>query len=681
MPVTVSPGHPVTPSFSRTGLPILFFALTTVPSAFADGWTPEAALKVRSVGMVVPSPDGKRAAFTVRAAIIEPERSEYVTHIHVGEPGGASFQLTQGEKSADNPQWSPDGERIAFVSARAGAADVWLIRSRGGEAKRLTDMPGGVKAMRWSPDGKRLAFVAVEGKTAAEAKNAKARDDAWVVDENIKMQRLWVVGVGNDGAVEGAARPLTPSDSSVQGNFRHAGFDWSPDGKSIVYVRVRTPRPDDWPTADVMVVDLAGGSPTPVAATRAGESSPVFSPDGKWIAYVATRDPPTWAGHGRVHVVPAGGGDPRPLAETFDGFGRYSELVAWPADGKWLAATECKGTTVRFCMLPVKGGEVEPLPFKDRTISGVAMNHGGTAVGLVIEAADAAPEPYIWTAGKLEPAQVGRVNEDLVRPPLGRTVVTSWTCDGMEIEGLLTYPVGYAAGTRVPLLLVVHGGPAGVFTQTYTAAAGTYPTAVFAARGYAVLRVNPRGSSGYGSKFRHANRGDWGGGDYRDIMTGVDHVIKLGVADPERMGVMGWSYGGFMTSWIITQTKRFKAASVGAGVTNLMSFTGTADIPGFLPDYFGGEFWDKFDVYRSRSAMFQVKGVTTPTLIQHGDRDLRVPISQGYELYNALKRRGCTTTMVVYPRTPHGIEEPKLMLDAMRRNLEWFDRHVPGPTR
>src|SRR6185369_12612220 len=178
------------------------------------------------------------------------------------------------------------------------------------------------------------------------------------------------------------------------------------------------------------------------------------------------------------------------------------------------------------------------------------------------------------------------------------------------------------------------------------------PVAAFAAKGYAVLRPNPRGSSGYGAKFRYANYGDWGGGDFRDLMTGVDHVIKMGVADPERLGVMGWSYGGFMTSWTITQTKRFRAASVGAGVTNLMSFTGTADIPGFLPDYFQGEFWDNLELYRAHSAMFQVKGVTTPTLILHGENDVRVPVSQGYELYNALKRQKVPVRMVTYPRQP-----------------------------
>ena len=294
---------------------------------------------------------------------------------------------------------------------------------------------------------------------------------------------------------------------------------------------------------------------------------------------------------------------------------------------------------------------------------------------------DRAPEAYVSRLQAFAAKQVATVQTlpSATEAPLGRTEVLRWkAADGMAIEGLLTYPVGYEKGRKVPLLVLVHGGPAGVFTRSFIGMPGPYPMPVFAERGYAMLRVNPRGSSGYGRKFRYANYQDWGGGDYRDIMTGVDQVISQGVADPDRLGIMGWSYGGYMTSWVITQTKRFKAASVGAGVTNLMSFTGTADIPGFVPDYFGGEYWDVFDRWRSRSAMFNVKGVTTPTLIQHGEQDLRVPISQGYELYNALTRQGVATKMVVYPRQLHGLLEPKLIKDAMERNLEWFDRWMKG---
>jgi dipeptidyl aminopeptidase/acylaminoacyl peptidase len=269
------------------------------------------------------------------------------------------------------------------------------------------------------------------------------------------------------------------------------------------------------------------------------------------------------------------------------------------------------------------------------------------------------------------------VNADLKIPPVGKTEVVTWKSkDGQQIEGLLTYPVGYQTGQRVPLLLNVHGGPAGVFVQSFVGGRGVYPLATFSSRGYAILRPNPRGSSGYGTEFRRANLKDWGFGDYQDLMTGVDRVIEMGVADPDRLGVMGWSYGGFMTSWIVTQTSRFKAASAGAPVTNLMSFNGTADIPSFIPDYFGGQFWEAMDLYQKHSPIFNVKNVTTPTMIQHGEADVRVPISQGYEFYNALKFKGVPTRMIVLPRQPHGPNEPKMQLATMKANLEWFEKYL-----
>ena len=248
----------------------------------------------------------------------------------------------------------------------------------------------------------------------------------------------------------------------------------------------------------------------------------------------------------------------------------------------------------------------------------------------------------------------------------------------MEMEGLLVKPASQTPGRRVPLLTIVHGGPSGVFTYNFSIRRGVYPVQLLAQKGFAVFMPNPRGSGGYGEGFRKANVRDWGGSDYEDIMAGIDALVSAGVADPDRLGIMGWSYGGFMTSRVITKTKRFKAASVGAGVTDTFSFTGTADIPPFMRSYFGAWPWDDPGVYTSHTALFNAKGVTTPTLIQHGEADDRVPVSQGWELYVALREQGVPVEFVTYPRQGHGLGEPKLIRDAMRRNIDWFSRWVLG---
>jgi dipeptidyl aminopeptidase/acylaminoacyl peptidase len=404
------------------------------------------------------------------------------------------------------------------------------------------------------------------------------------------------------------------------------------------------------------------------------EYAPLYSPDGRSIAFLASDDPPVWAFTSDIYIVKTEGGEPRRLSETFD---RRADLISWSADGRKIYYTETRGTITGIYAMPVDDGKPETIDDGARVITGVSLNRERGVFGFVSQTTDKPPEAFTSAADKFRPLEVSRANADLPDYPLGRTEVIRWkSSDGLEIEGLLTHPVGYRSGKTYPFLLIIHGGPMGVYRQSYIADPSAYPIAAFAGEGYLMLRCNIRGSSGYGKEFRYANIKDWGGGDYRDLMAGVDHVIGMGLADPDRLGVMGWSYGGFMTSWVITQTNRFKAASIGAPVTNLMSFTGTSDIPGFLPSYFGAEFWEDLDIYRDHSPMFQIAGASTPSLIQHGERDVRVPIGQGYELYNALKRRGVEVKMVVYPRASHGLGEPKQMLDAMEQNLEWFAKFL-----
>ena len=485
------------------------------------------------------------------------------------------------------------------------------------------------------------------------------------------MTRLHVVPIAAPKDAEGSreTRVLTPAGLNVSG-----GFKWSPDCLSIVFAHTLTPSANDWVTSQVSVVDAQGGNVRSLVSDGGAASQPHFSPDGRHVAFTLSDDPPHWAGYSRVHVVPAEGGEPSPLAVTFDG---NPGLLGWSYDGRQVYCAEPRHTRSAVYALDVEGGGSHALDMGEGVITDITLNATRTHIGYSRQWSTQAVEAFVAPLSTHAGTQISHINAEFAALPTGETETVRWRSrDGMEIEGLLTYPVGYQAGQRVPLLLVIHGGPAGVFLQTFLGSPSIYPLATYAAKGYALLRVNPRGSSGYGKDFRYANLNDWGGGDYEDLMTGVDHVIDKGVADPARLGVMGWSYGGFMTSWIITHTDRFKAASVGAAVTNLMSFTGTADIPGFLPDYFSAQFWDDLEPYRKHSPMFNVKGVTTPSLIQHGDADLRVPIAQGYELYNALKAQGVPVRMLVLPRQPHGPAEPKMQRKTLQTNADWFDEYL-----
>ena len=647
----------------------------------AQRWTTETTLRYKSVGDTAISPDGKLIAYTVREALTEGELSEFRTHIWiVAADGSMNYQFTYGDRSCFNPSFSPDGKYLAFLSSRGSdkKTQIWLSRFSGGDPEQLTKTTTGVNAYSWSPDGLRIAYTMTDPPSEEEQKRKREKRDARVLDTNFIYSHLYTIAVEKDSQDERKVKRLTQGDFHVSSNSfmgSNPPFDWSPDGKTIVFEHQVSPLSEDWTTGDISCVPSDGGPVRPLMMRNGVDSKPRYSPDGKWIVFASDNGNTKHAFLQDFYIMPSEGGEAKKLAKTYD---RYSsQIMGWSTDGKEFYYLELYKTSQELFSIPIDGGKPRMITKGSGEYSGIVYSKDSKKMAYVYQTTELAPNIYISDTEDLNPVKLTDVNAHYPKYPMGKTQVITWKSqDGLEVEGLLTYPVNYEEGRRYPLILNIHGGPTGVFIQSYTAASSIYPVQVYAEEGFAILRPNPRGSAGYGCEFRFANYNDWGFGDYEDVMSGVDKVIEMGVADPDSLCVMGWSYGGYLTSFVVTKTHRFKAASVGAGFPNLMSFTGTTDVPGFIPDYLGGQPWDRMEAYMKHSGMFHVKGVTTPTQILHGEEDTRIPIGQGLEFYSALKIQGCPTEMVVYPRTPHSPREPKFVIDIADRVLKWFNKHL-----
>ena len=652
---------------------ILAFLL---PTALLAQWTPELSMKVRTVSAVVPSPSGKLVVWTETWPEMEGEKSESRTHIFLAQSNGAGrIQLTRGDKSANAPSFSPDSAWVFFASDRSGKRNLYRIPVDGGEAEQLTNWSGTMGAggagpgsafYSVSPDGKWLAFTAREP-DPAEERAKREKTDVRVIDENPKNQSLWIV------PVEPNADGKRPARKAADGPYSVGTFDWSPDSRRIAFEVRPTPNADDGRRSDLNEVELETGRVRPLAETTASESQPRYSPDGRYLAYVRSNESARAIDGSHLVLLTLAGMKSRELPPSED---ESPNLAGW-AGGRMLF-TESHGTRAVLYTMPVDG-KPAPLFAPTRGTFGftLALNRTGSHAGLAMQTPDEPVEAYVMDLAANRPVRVSEANTHLAKQPIGETKVIRWKAkDGKEIEGLLTLPVNYQPGKKVPLILNIHGGPSGVFSETFIGSSGPYPIASFAARGWAVLRPNPRGSVGYGQTFRSANINDWGGGDFNDLMSGVDAVISMGVADPNKLAVMGWSYGGYMTNWVVTQTNRFKCAATGAGLSDMISMWGTNDIPTVLDDYFEGTSFQQPERYIRMSPLAHIQNAVTPMLILHGEADVRVPTSQGYEMYTALKRKGTPVEMVVYPRQPHGPTEPKFILDIMHRHVDWVAKYI-----
>ncbi len=656
----------------------LVFALANSSSAAAFEWTPASMIRFRTIGDTAVCPDGLRVAYTVSEPVFGKDRSFYRTHVRMAAADGSDDRrMTFGDASCRNPLFSPDGGLLAFTSARkTGATQVWVMLTDGGEAWRATDAESGVSDYSWSPDGGAIAYITRDPRepqkdAAPDVDDTQA--DVEIRGAHPRFAHIHIVPLaGPDGEIP-------PSRRLTEGSFHVSSFDWSPDGNAIVFAHRVSPSPDVWSTTDISIVTLDTGEVTPLVSRPGADRYPRFSPDGSMIAFPSDAADPHWALLSDAYVVPVDGGEPRALVETPDrNFMYYGRFLGWSADGSRLFVREADGVSWRVYAIPVDGGSPVPFTTGPGNFTDVSFSRDGSVMAFVHERTNMFPDVWITGTGDFSPRRLTRINPEA--PPPGSfapTETISWRSrDGRTIEGLLTYPANHAADRKYPLLLYIHGGPANVHTEQCTGAPDKYPIQAFASRGYAVLRVNPRGSSGYGREFRYANIDDWGFGDFEDQMAGVETVIRMGVAHPDSLCVSGWSYGGFMTAMTVTRTGRFRAAVMGAGIADLASFTGTADIPSFIPDYFKGEPWERKESYIRHSPVFHAGEVTTPTLILHGENDRRVPLSQGEEFHNALTRNGVPTELVVYPRTYHSPSEPALIRDVGERIIDWCDRYL-----
>ena len=628
--------------------------------------TLEEMLRQPTFGSYALSPDARQVLFTRTDR--DTVKYEGTSHIYLHDlASGSTLQLTNSPKGESRPEWLPDG-RVLFRSDRDGRNAPWVISPQGGEAQRFvadTAAPGGA----FSPDYARIAYTDDTERPDEEEweRRVKRRDDGYFAEHKLTYSHVWVYDVAS-----GRKTQLTT------GEFDHSSPTWSPDGRWIAYVSNRSNAtvrdPGYTNNSDIYLVPSDSGAPRQLTTNTGPDRSPSFSPDGRRIAYLSSDRANNSADQNDVKVVALDGGAPVNLTADYD----YSvSSIEWSKDGRHIYISAAEGLTQKLYRAPAQGGELTPIDFGDDFVFGGFSQSRDGSKWLVTGSTLAEPGlVYLTDADGRGRRAILEENSRLGEFRVARAEPLTWKgADGWDIEGVLHYPVDYQPGVRYPLILQVHGGPHGRYTRSFNQGAQ-----LWAARGYAVLQSNPRGSSGRTFEFSNANVNDWGGKDYVDIMNGVDHVIALGVADPERMAIMGGSYGGFMTFWAVTQTNRFKAAIGHAGISDWYSFYGQTDIPNLLEFGFGGMPVQSKETYERWSPVEYAANVTTPLLITHGENDRRVPISQAEQYFRTLKKLEKTVEFLRYPREGHGIGEPLHRLHLDDEQEKWFARFLQRPS-
>jgi dipeptidyl aminopeptidase/acylaminoacyl peptidase len=645
------------------------------PVSEAQRFRPSDVLDTTDVGEVQFSPDGRTVLVTTSRALLDGNRTTTQVLLLPATGGQPVPILVDGPAGASTFRWSGDSRRIAFVGTRDGKSAIWVLDVASRALTRVCDfdrsnayLSQAGESLAWSPDGRSLAFVATVDAVPAMDPVIVTRMQYKARTTFADNRRMHVFVVDSNG---GAPAQLTT------GTFDEHSIAWTPDGRTIVFASNREPEPDAFHNYDLFAVDLATKEVRQLTRTRGVEASPLVSPDGRWIAYKATTRPmatiDSVAEDAHLWVMPSGGGEARKVNGSLD---RRTAAFAWSADSASLIfSASDRGKTLLY-KVDLRGGASTPLFDRAAQVAAFSLATNG-AIAFSLSTPTAPRELYHLQPGETEPKQLTTFNADQLRRwrLSAPQTVTFTSRDGVQVEGWY-YPPVQASG-RVPLLLNIHGGPHGMFGYVFDPMVQGY-----AGHGYAVLNVNPRGSIGYGQAFSDGSIDQWGGRDYQDLMEAVDHILATRPEiDPNRLGVTGRSYGGFMTNWVITQTGRFKAAVSVASVANLISFYGTSIYQDLIHAEFGGFPWsgDNFAKLWKWSPLAHVGNATTPTLFVHGEVDNDVHVTEAEAMYMALRRRGVETVLARYPREGHAFREPKHRLDQLTRTLEWFDRFLmPG---
>ncbi len=671
-------------------------------------------VQMRSVGAYALSPDGRWMVYVL--SVPDWKAGKNFTDLYlVSTAGGASRQMTfTKDKNETQPAWARDGSFFAFLSDREGRNQIYFLRPDGGEARRVTDekegivsfgfsrdgkwlaylagregerqlwlLPArfdaegplpltahetGVISWQWSPDGRTIYFTAADRSDALDRERREKKFDVRIVDAPKPPAHLWSIAVASK-----QEKRLTSGEA-----YTVASFVISKDGRMIAFRGASTNRYATGEEAEVYLLEIAGGQLTRVTNNRVGETMLSFSPDSRWLAFVAP-DEFTYMRNQRIYLLPAQGGTVRKIATDFDG---DTTIGFWSDDGRTIYFTEGVGVTMNLYAISLETGRVTPLTRERGVVQSVSRDEDSGLLILTYTDPHNPPDLYAATlpdvGSRARWVRLTKANPQIEEVALGDYETIRWkSTDGTMVEGILVKPLGYERGKRYPLIVQIHGGPAAAVMNSFSGSYGSY-VHIYAANGYAVFQPNYRGSSNYGEKFKMEIAGDYFRQGYEDIMSGVDELIARGIADPDKLGMMGWSAGGHWSNWTLVSTDRFKAISSGAGAVNWISLYAQTDVQVPREFYFKGTPYANWDHYVAVSPLRYITRAKTPTLIHVGSDDPRVPRPQSEELHMALKKLGVPTEFIVYPNMPHGLTEPRYQMVKMVAEFNWFEKWIKG---